>query len=120
MQLKVNGKRLSLALHVLIVNGQIHHFLCTANFPFLLELKKQESSHEVTGITRGSGEAQYSRKAQLAFVISVQFNVLLSLPAHTSCPTMEKLSVLISHAVHCHQILWMPRGFPSSINPVQQ
>lgn len=99
MQLKVNGKRLSLALHVLIVNGQIHHFLCTANFPFLLELKKQESSHEVTGITRGSGEAQYSRKTQLAFVISVQFNVLLSLPAHMQLSNNGKTQC--SHQPRC-------------------
>lgn len=40
MQLTVNGKPLSLALHVLIVNGKFHHFLCTATFHFLFELKK--------------------------------------------------------------------------------
>lgn len=116
MKLKVNGKWLSLALHALIVNGQFHHFLCTATFHFLFELKKQESSHEVTGITRASGEAQYYRKTQLAFVISVQFIMCSYHCQHThSCPTMEKLRVLINHTVHCHQIFWMPRGFPLAL-----
>lgn len=42
VQLKVNGKLLSLALHELIVNGQFHYFLCTATSVSCLNFKKRK------------------------------------------------------------------------------
>jgi len=121
-QPKANGRRLPLALHAPIVNGWFHRFLCTVTFPFLFQLQKQENGYEATGITRGPRGAQHFRKTELAFAICLTrvSNTARARTAVRQRKNAAQRGVLGSRTARCHQASWMPRGFPSGVNPGQQ
>lgn len=120
MPWKVKGISLSLAFHAL-VNSWFQCFLCTVAFPFSFKLlKKQENSDEVTGVTRGSGGVQQSRKTKPE--TSLQFDMCFWC-CHCTCssPMIQNLGAAwCSLQPHCslHPAFWMPRPFPSVTNSV--